>query len=468
MRAERLFRALGLVDPALVEEALEVRRRVWKRWAAMAACLALMIGLGFGWLGGWRNDAGGTSSGGASGDTGSAAGGEAGGSGGPEEGAAFMSYAGPVMPLTALERPEGLMAERTVTWDFAPGDRQWGAEVTDACVLRNSTEEDIAVTALYPFAGTLDGLTEFRPRAAVDGEAVETVLYSGGVLPADGGWTDYRALLERGPEQDAPVLDIPAVVYEFSDFAAPLADYPAATQAVSLHAAPEKTTILTYGFDGMEWDGSFRRYSYFVSGGTGPKLLIVLGEDFGAYELQGYQDGGCDSGEELEGVRCSAVRRETTLDAVLDRLCRDCLEGREGCDGVPFQLYRRAAAELLVSGGAGDCCDGGRLDELLAETLSRRRILYLAFPVTVPAGGGVRVECGLWKAPSFDFCSSENLQGYDLLTASGLTFTRQRAVLVNGEGIEITGQNFGFGPEGGAVDIEREERCFLELRPREG
>ena len=31
MRAERLFRALGLVDPALVEEALAVRRRPWRR-----------------------------------------------------------------------------------------------------------------------------------------------------------------------------------------------------------------------------------------------------------------------------------------------------------------------------------------------------------------------------------------------------------------------------------------------------
>ena len=29
MRAERLFRVLGMVDPALVEEALAVRRRAW-------------------------------------------------------------------------------------------------------------------------------------------------------------------------------------------------------------------------------------------------------------------------------------------------------------------------------------------------------------------------------------------------------------------------------------------------------
>ena len=38
MRAERLFRALGLVDPALVEEALTARRRAvpWRRWGAEA------------------------------------------------------------------------------------------------------------------------------------------------------------------------------------------------------------------------------------------------------------------------------------------------------------------------------------------------------------------------------------------------------------------------------------------------
>ena len=81
MRAERLFRVLGLADPALVEEALEVRRKdktAWRRWGALAACLALVMGLGFGWrvTGGLRGHDGGAAigadsgnSGGASGDT---------------------------------------------------------------------------------------------------------------------------------------------------------------------------------------------------------------------------------------------------------------------------------------------------------------------------------------------------------------------------------------------------------------
>ena len=50
MKAERLFRVLGMADPALVEEALEARRGTWRRWAAAAACLALIAGLGVPWL----------------------------------------------------------------------------------------------------------------------------------------------------------------------------------------------------------------------------------------------------------------------------------------------------------------------------------------------------------------------------------------------------------------------------------
>ena len=40
------------------------------------------------------------------------------------------------------------------------------------------------------------------------------------------------------------------------------------------------------------------------------------------YVLQGYQDGGCDPGKEIGGVSCTVTRSETTLDAVLDQLCR--------------------------------------------------------------------------------------------------------------------------------------------------
>lgn len=529
MRAERLFRALGLVDPALVEEALAARRQAvpWRRWGALAACLTVVIGLGWlavGGFGGYGSSMSGSSGGGSAVSGSPADPGGSGGTqdgGGAEEGLTFLSYAGPVLPLDTEENPGGLTAEREITWDFAPGaypdgePRQWGAAVTDAYVLRNAGEEDITVTALYPFAGSFSELADTLPAVTADGERAETALYagpySGGFQSTFGaetpdtmnladldGWTGYKALLESGAYREQalgprPALDIPVTVYEFSEFEAPLEEYRAATQAVSFRLDESATKIFSYGFNGCEWDEGFRRYSCFVPDGKrnepDVKLLIVLGEDIGDYSLQGYQDGGCDPGEEIDGVSCSVTRRETTLDEVLDLACRDCLEGYGSYaedwvteDGpVTFEMYRGAAAEVLsryglLSGAPMDRYADGRLDDLLQETLHQDRVLYLSFPVTVPAGGSVRVECAFWKAPSFDFGGSgsgnEGGQGYDLATRLGslLSFTRQSAAVVNTENVEITGQNFGFDLESGVSGVEldlEQEHYYLEIRPGE-
>lgn len=538
MKAERLFRVLGLIDPALAEEALEApaRRREspWKRWGALAACLALVCGLGFGWLvtGGFQGHGSSMSGGdaGAPAESGSASGNHEGvtgpgaapedssGGAGIEDGTTFMSYAGPVFPLSIVEDSTGLTAERVTTWDFAEGTyedgspRQWGAEVTDAYVLTNTTDEDITVTALYPFAGSFDSLEKVLPTVKVEGRTAEAALYagaySGGFQSTFGGaeldtmnldsldsWREYKALLEDGAYlkqalEGAPDLDIPVTVYEFSDFSAPHERYQAATQAVSLTIDEGKTKIFTYGFNGMEWDGGFRRYSYFVPDGVRHepdyKVLIVLGEDIGDYALQGYQDGGCEAGEEIGGVSCTITRRETPLDEVLDRVCRYYMDfwtsqtdSRYG--QIPYELYRGAAAELLeryslLGGDPMDRYGDGRLDDLLSDALGQERVLYLSFPVTVPAGGSAAVECRFWKEPSYDYACSgsgnEGLQGYDLVTrlGSGLEFTRQRAVLVNTEGVALAEENFGFELENGVTEAEldlEQEHYYLELRVKE-
>jgi hypothetical protein len=529
MKAERLFRVLGLVDSELVEEAMPGRAPAarpplpWRRWAALAACLALVFALGLGWqmTGGFGGYGAGMSGSASGGDSGPADPGASGAGGaGIEDGAVFMSYAGPVFPLTTIEDPAGLTAERTITWDFAPGvnshgeTRQWGAQVTDAYTLSNSTGADVTVTALYPFAGSFSDLAALRPTVTVDGEAVETRLYAGAYsggfqstfgadapdtmnLDSLDSWTEYRALLESGDYlaralEPYPVLDVPVTVYEFTDFEAPHEQYRAATQAVSFSVDEAATRIFTYGFNGGDWDRDFRRYSYFVPDGIrgepNIKLLVILGEDIGDYSLEGFQNGGCNPGEEIDGVSCTVIRSETTLDAVLDRLCRAYVEQYEqgravdqenAFDAVSFNMYRGAVSELMTQYGIlsdtpMDRYNEGRLDDMLSEVLPQNRVLYLAFPVTAPAGGSVTVECEAWKEPSFDFaCSGSEhaeLQGYDLVTCLGSTleFTRQSAALVHTEGVHITGQDFGFDPENGILSVELDpgrEHYYLELRP---
>ena len=518
MNGERLFRILVLVDEDLIEEAASPvprRRRAIGRAAAAAACAVLVCGAGLAWLvtGGFRG-------------YGSSAPGESGSGIAHEseplgsEGTAFMSYAGPVFPLATTEEAPGLTAERTITWDFAPGAyedgslRQWGAAVTDRYVLTNSTDSSLAVTALYPFAGSFRELASQLPTVTVDGAAAASILYAGAYAGGfrdagleDGStwnleyldsWTDYRALLEDGSYLEralgnGPSLDIPVTVYEFTDSQAP-AGHDAATQAITFTIDQEKATVLTYGFNGSSWDTEtgWRQYSYFVPNGQrrdkDPKLLVVLGEDIGEYTLGGYENGGCE--RELDGVSCTVTRREATLDEVLDRLCRNYLEtyadwqyGMEEGEvaAVPFSLFRRAVSELMVQDGplapdgAKDRYSAGRLDDIISEAMSQQRVLYLAVPVTIPSGSSVSIGFGLRKDPSYDYgCSgSENvgLQGYDLVTRLGscLDFTAQTAALVNTDGIEIVRQNFGFDLENGVTEAalsSAQEHYYLEIKPK--
>lgn len=538
MSAEQIFRALGLIDGSLIDEALPGQRRPF-RWrmpaAFLAACLTVVLGLGWFVTGGFQGFGSGAPSGGNGASDGGMTGGEVGeaaesggGYSGIDDGTVFMSYAGPVLPLTTTESCE-LTAVRTVTWDFSPGTnrdgspRHWGASVMDAYELSNPTDADVAVTALYPFAGNFQELSDLRPVVSVDGQPVETELYagaySGGFQSTFGAdlpdtmnldtldsWKDYQALLESGDYlaralADHPIADVPVTAYQFTDLAAPHEKYQAATQAVSFTIDENATQIFTYGFNGMESDENSRRYSYFVPDGkrreSDTKMLIVLGEDIGDYSLQGYKNGGCNRGEEIEGVSCTVTRTETTFGAVLGQLCRVYAEEYtdglavdlpNAFDAVSFEIYLGAVSELLtqyglLSGAPMDRYSDGRLDDLLSETLSHDRVLYLAFPVTVPAGGSVRVDSRFWKEPSYDFqCSgSENadLQGYDLVTSLGstLTFTRQFAALVNVDGLEIAGQNYGFelfdDPQSGrrADPVELDpsmEHYFLEVRALEG
>ena len=515
MSGERFFSVVGLIDEDLIEEAETAdfsrpAAKGWQKWTTLAACAALVCSLGFAWFvtGGFGGfgSFGGAASPGLSGSAG-------GGSTGSNGAAQFMSYAGPVLPLTVEEEDASALAvDRTVELDFtaqAPESSDSsasGAVVTDTYAISNLTSEPVSYNALYPFAGSLRELPETQPTVAVNGTAVAAQLYagsySGGFSSAeqdDGtsydldtldSWEAYDDLLSDGSYQAqalaaSPPLTQEATVYTFTDLSAPTASYPAATQAVTFTIDQAETLVLSYGFNGFSWDEEtgWYEYSYFVPDGqtqyTEPKLLVVLGEDIGGYTLQGYENSSCET--EIQDVSCTVTRSETTLGAVLKTLAPSFLEQYDGdaLRGVPYELYLDAASQLLTEYGSlatapKDRYQLGQLEDILSEAMAMDRVFYLSVPITLEAGESLELTAVQYKPAGFDFgCSeSENVgvEGYDLATATGsrLAFRSMAATLIPAEGMELVRQNFGFDLAAGITTVTLDpatERYYLEIKP---
>ena len=249
-KSERLLSCMNDVRDDTIVGALEyvpanAKKKNWKRWGTLAAALVLVMGVaGAGrlLLSGMGGSSGGSGADGVPGATGAST---------------FMSYAGPVFPLTLREENDTIAAQRDITLDFAPWVPQWisneeeaasrdwlsetqrqdvlsnydewypeggrytssdNIRVTDAYTLTNTTQEDQTVSVLYPFAGSLSQLGALSPKLTVNGENVETALrvgdYVGGFEGVYGGdlftpeeagsvnldmpdsWEDYRDALE--------------------------------------------------------------------------------------------------------------------------------------------------------------------------------------------------------------------------------------------------------------------------------
>lgn len=444
MKAQRLFELIGLVDEDLVENALKppVRRRFP---LAAAACLVLCA-LSLPLLSGIFSPKG------AQMESAPAAP-EAEAPSAPAEGFSFLSYSGPILPLI-LPEVTGLDVSRDLTLSIA----DHAAEVTDRYLFTNNSGHDISLTALYPVCGSLSALDQILPVLTVNGAAAESTLhagqYAGSFVSAYGSdddtrrdnllqpssWDHYDKLLQD--KDDAGYALVPmanlndrVTVYEFSEFVT-RTDYDAATLAVEFEIDPDATTVMTYGFNGGTWDGSWRQYDFFVPNGIrrdiSPKLLILRGEDLESYQLAGYTDGSCE--EPLTGLSCRVERYESDMGTVLERLCQTYLDKHaSGIDisgilrsdpaNIPPELFVRCAAEILTEYGvlsesAAERYEFGRLDEVIHEALIMERIFYTVFEVSLPAGESLSVALDSRKAESFNFPGTKRsgITGYDLLT----------------------------------------------------
>lgn len=530
-KLKRLYDGVTDIRDDIIEEAEETasvkKKRIWIRWMAAAACVCLAVGGGlYAFMRQGANDAQTPGTGGS----------------GHEEGSVFMSYAGPLLPLTLKDAVQGITAQRNIVFDFEPyRDRTETLEytepdgkivsdtyvtcdrnsvVSDGYMLTNNTDEDVTLTALYPFCGSFADLSEIMPEITVNGEKMDAEWlpgwYAGGFMGVygDGGFDDTTFNLCKPGEfgdyvskfedseylekvfEEYPELNESVIVYEVVNYRADRSNKNKDTNP-SLgvrYTESENTTVLSYGFHGMRGfdDGSISRsFSVpkkgFVNDGQ-TYCMIVLGDDIQNVSLQGYSTLAAEEGNESGGAYGELKRYPSTLGEMLRRLTKEYLSmeldryfsgsGEESI--VPEDVYRGEVARALTEYGIlsehpVDRYDHGMLMEIFSEVNIWDRIMYVTFNVTIPAGQSIDIKAKMIKHASFDFdpvCSgSENIgvHGYDMAVSAGsnLAFSSLTASVEDRGLVEIVRQNFGFDLQKGIRTVEldiKTERYYLEVR----
>jgi len=442
----------------------------------------------------------------------------------------FMSYAGPIFPLSALCGTDNIAVKRSVLFDFSrfgafhsdadPHIHHSNIPVQDSYILTNDSDEAQTVQLIYPFVGNFFEYGRFAPTVLKDGAVVETQLlagaYSGGFVGFDDGnessinlhtiasWQDYYALLSDGRYLeralgDAPILNHPVIVYEFTNTTADFLASVNPTLAVGFNLDYDRTTVLSYGFHGGSFnpDGGFMRQSFSIPREDSHDAdrifkLIVLGDDISDINMQGYANAGWHPGEEREDISAVMTRRETTLYNVLNELVANFVRSQQDINApdssifnfssfeaqAAFEMFLRSVSELLFDYGilsdtVAARYETGWLAEMFWEVMVMDRVFYLVFDVAIPADGSTEIIIDMLRLGSFDFfCGSGSknvgLYGYELVTtlSSSLNFTTQTAVIEGGDYIEIIRQNFGF-TSGSTSTVQLESdipRFFIEVR----
>lgn len=430
------------------------------------------------------------------------------------DGNTFMSYDGPIFPLTTMDDTEGIDVTRTVNFDFSPyrkssTDRvNKKAIIHDEYQLTNSTDEDKTITFVYPYVSTL--VEERKTKISVNDDQIDTKLYIGMFSGSFSGvssdttsvnidnntfWTDYKYLLEDGSYmKDAfsayPELNEPVIVYELSDI-----NYNGNLENVALSIEfamdYEDTFFFDYGFDGGSDNNESGEYvrSFYISKNeydTDSKhYLVVLGKDIKLNRLQGYKNNRCNTGDEIEGIDAKITRYETTMNEIFKNISDDYYDQMQwyirGDEFNPYvdgslskDIYYGELCRVYTRYGLLGSEPKQRyttsLEDMLGDVDSYERVIYEAFEVEIPAGVTVTVSAELVKEGSFNFHGKPNaktgIDGYDLVTQLGstLNFTKQSASFTDLNIIKIINTNFGLANDSKQVELDNEqEHYFIEV-----
>lgn len=456
MKEKKIFDAVTDVRDDLIEEARTAKLRkkalAWKKWTAVAASVAIVAGIGGAMLLSSGIDGGETEDMSAK--------------------AAPISYAGPVLPLTAQGDLSQITAQRNTVLEF---DDVSSLVVSDTYVLTNNSAEDKQLRLLYPYVSALNETKRFTPAVLLNGEPVQTMFafgdYVGGFCGADERTTSlnlegyntyeqYAALLGDGAYlgsalADKEMIDFPVTVWRFCDVKVPeQAD--AATLAVDFKL-PEGSRVLTYGMGGAYMEDSYRRYDFFARHAEKCENIVAFaGKAPDEYVITGWENGACETAmPEVTGrieqtqmklsellVFCignymTAERKEPFSDSITDDVRLDAVA--DMLQYTEFGNNSKERYQLLM------------LQDLIQEAFSMTRVCYASATVTVPADSNVELLCQTIKKSSFDYpgAGDEERQGiheFEFATTlgSGLTFTAQNATLVLPEAYELVSNDFGF------------------------
>jgi hypothetical protein len=425
-----------------------------------------------------------------------------GGSGHPE-GSDFAHYAGPVMPLNVSGDTEGIAANRSIHFDFAADKTgQNNLQVTDRYNLINNSSMGKTIQIFYPFISSMMDSGKLAPAMTVNGNNLGTKLlmgdYTGGFTGASGGsddttfnlahiksWQGYKSLLEDGrylerAQEEKNLTDQSVTVYTFDNVKYPK-EYEAATLAIDFDL-PEGSKVITYGMNGASFENgsSHHRYSYFIQNNTGQKI-IILGKPPVKYTVQGYENGACE--KKADSITAE-VKTETMM---LSEVIKKCMEqynmAQYGAEGnisslVTKELAYGAVVSMLQYTALGsspkDRYDWMRLDDLIGESYTMERVMYLTAQVTIPAGQSIELQSRFIKGASYDFAcagpkENKGVTGYDMMTklGSSLKFTEQKASISLPQNYEIIRQNFGFDAAKGITEVGldlAQERYYMEIK----
>lgn len=556
--AEKIYDAITEIDDKLIEKAehydlsknsnrstlsrsQHFLHKHKKLLISVAACICLVYGIGlvFRW------------------------GGAAGGGSG-NEGTSYMSYVGPVFPLSSTSDVDGIEVTRHTNWDFSPyksnviteqmhpdipentesytyDKYETASIVTDQYVLSNPTDTDITLSLMYPFAAKFSDSIDLMPQIKVNGTTISTEFlagkFSGSFTPAIGdedseeqlnlhnisNWEAYKALLSDDlyfseAQKEFPSLDVPITVYKFSNltYTGDKKDINP-TFAVHFMYDPTKTTLSGWGWNAGGWDNGTKYYGngngggwfsndtdssvisgyygcsrVYIPGGNdidkgATAYLIVIGDDVESPIIKGYKDGGCDKGDEIEGITYDTKKYETTMKDFIVNICfaefdstYEYLYGTydsENADLLNLLTKDMALgyiAQLMYDDGilSGDGIErygSGWLENYVYDYPQISRVMYLTFDVTIPAGDNITIDATMIKEASIDYAGkNKHRNGYDMVTtlSSPFSFTKQTASITNFDDIVILDQNFGFDLENGITEVEldiKEEHYWMDV-----